>query len=113
MTHAKLAVFIEKDIVDATDIGTDLVKITKGSPERFEAMVRNDNGSADIRSRPMWQAGWEASVTIRFDGDMFTVDDVANLLARVGAQIGVGEGRADSKDSCGQGWGFFEIVNKG
>lgn len=111
MTHAKLALFVEGNAHDATDIGTDLVAITKGKPKRFEAMVRNDSGVADIRSRPMWQAGWEASLTIRFDGDMFTLDDVTNLLARAGAQIGVGEGRADSKGSCGVGWGFFELVN--
>jgi hypothetical protein len=111
MTHAKLALKIIADTHDATDIGTDLVAITKGKPKRFEAMVRNDSGVADIRSRPMWAPGWEASVTIEFDADMFTVEDVSNLLARVGCQIGVGEGRADSKDSCGMGWGSFELVN--
>jgi hypothetical protein len=109
MTRGKIALFVMSDINDGA---TDLVKITKGKPKQFEAAVRNDNGSIDIRSRPIWAEGWEATVQVRFDADMFTVTDIANLMARVGAQVGVGEGRADSKDSCGQGWGFFEIVNK-
>lgn len=111
MTHAKIGLFIVQDGKDADDIGTPLVKITNGKPRYFESPVRNDNGSADIRARPMWEEGWEATIRIRFDADMFTVEDATNLLARVGAQIGVGEGRADSKDSCGMGWGFFDVVN--
>lgn len=110
MTRGKLAFFILKDIVDKSD-GTQMVKITKGKPKRFEQMVRNDNGSADIRSRPKWDEGWEATVSVRFDADLFTVQDISNLMARVGAQVGVGEGRPDSKDSCGMGWGLFEVVS--
>jgi len=32
------------------------------------------------------------------------------LLARVGMQVGIGEGRPDSKNSAGMGWGLFEVV---
>lgn len=109
MTHAKSAVFIEKDFIDATDIGTPLVQITKGEPKYFEATVRNDNGSADIRARPLWEEGWEAQVRVRFDADMLTLEDVSNLLMRAGMQVGIGEGRAGSKDTAGQGWGFFKV----
>ena len=110
MTHAKLGVFILADGYDRVD-ASPLVKITKGKPEYFEAPVKNDNGVADLRARPKWGPGWEAMVRIRYDADMFTATDVANLLARVGVQVGIGEGRPNSKDSTGCAWGTFEVVN--
>lgn len=110
MTHAKLSVFVEADGFDRAD-GTPLIRITKGEPEYAEHMVRNETGVADIRPRPMWREGWEATVRVKFDGDQFTLTDVANLLMRVGVQVGVGEGRPDSKKSTGMGWGTFELVN--
>jgi len=110
MTLAKLSVFIEADGFDANE-GTPLVKITKGEPEYCEHSVRIQM-TTDIRVRAMWREGWQAKLRVRFDADQFTVEDVANLLNRVGAQVGIGEGRPDSKTSCGMGWGMFEIVNK-
>lgn len=111
MTLAKLAIFVEADGFDADD-GTPLVKITKGKPHYHEAAVRLETGVVDIRPRPMWDAGWEADLRIRFDADVFTLMDVANLMARVGGQVGIGEGRPGSKESCGQGWGLFSVGEK-
>ena len=111
MTHAKLAVKVLEDGFDADD-ASPLVKITKGKPQYFESPVRNATGVADIRARPMWKPGWEAVVTIQFDADQFSLDDVGNLMARVGLQVGIGEGRPDSKKSAGMGWGLFSLVNK-
>lgn len=108
MTKAKLAVFIEADGFDNED-GTPLVKISKGEPKYFESLVRLETGVADIRARPMWDPGWESNVRVRYDADMFTTEDVANLMTRAGMQVGVGEGRPDSKSSCGMGWGTFEV----
>lgn len=111
MTHAKLAMFVEQDGFDETD-RTPLVRILKGEPEYHETFVRNETGVADIRPRPMWEPGWEADVRIRFDSHMFTITDVANLLMRAGMQVGIGEGRPDSRKSAGQGWGMFELVEQ-
>ncbi len=111
MTLAKLSIFIEADGFDKAD-ATPLVKITKGEPEYFESLVRVANGAPDIRPRGMWQPGWEANLRIRFDADQFTIEDVSNLLMRVGLQVGIGEGRPDSKMSTGMGWGMFEVVNE-
>ena len=108
MTKAKLAMFVEPDGFDKTD-ASPLVRIVKGKPKYYEAPVRLPTGVIDLRARPMWDPGWEADVRIRFDADMFTLDDVANLLYRVGQQVGIGEGRHDSRKSTGQGWGVFEI----
>lgn len=110
MTLAKLSIFVEADGYERDRFGVQpLVKITKGKPKRTDFAVRNATGVADIRPRPMWDEGWEAVVTIRYDADQFTLDDVTNLLARMGEQVGIGAGRPDSKDSSGMGWGTFSI----
>ncbi|MEK9724888.1 MAG: hypothetical protein VW405_15580 [Rhodospirillaceae bacterium] len=110
MTRAKLSVFVEPDGFDVLD-GTPLVRITKGAPEKYTTHARNESGVIDIRCRPMWRDGWEAVLTVRHDAGTLTVEDVTNLLARAGLQVGIGEGRPDSKKSCGLGFGLFEIVN--
>jgi hypothetical protein len=107
MTLAKLSLFIIADGIDKVD-GIPLVKF-EGTPERVDMAVRNATGVADIRVRPMWRE-WTMSLTIRYDGDQFTAQDVTNLLSRVGMQVGIGEGRPDSRESAGLGWGTFEIV---
>jgi len=109
MTLGKMSVFTEADGFDRDD-GTPLVKITKGKPHYHEYPVKNASGVADIRPRAMWEPGWEATVTVRFDGDQFTEEDVANLLMRVGLQVGIGEGRHDSRMGTGMGWGEFELI---
>lgn len=106
MTLAKLSVFVEADGFDAVD-GVPLIKIN-GTPERIDMAVRNATGVADIRVRPMWRE-WSADLRIRYDADQFTLNDVTNLLARVGMQVGIGEGRPDSRESAGLGWGLFRI----
>jgi len=110
MTHAKLAVFIEADGF-GTD-GTPLVRITKGKPEYYEAPVRNATGVCDLRARPMWREGWQSVLRIRYDADVFSPDDVINLLERAGQQVGIGEGRADSRKSCGLDFGFFTVTKR-
>ena len=110
MTLAKLSVFVEADGFDADD-ATPLVKITKGKPEYFESVMHIQQ-TIDIRPRPKWSPGWEAEVRIRYDADQFTVEDVTNLMVRVGKQVGIGEGRPDSKSSAGVCWGLFEVINE-
>ena len=107
MTLAKMSIFTEPDGFDVVD-GQPLVKIIKGEPAYCEHMVRIQQ-TVDLRSRAMWQPGWQALVRIRFDLDQFSLTDVTNLMHRVGAQVGLGEGRADSRSSTGMGWGFFTI----
>jgi hypothetical protein len=111
MTRSKISVFCEPDGIDRED-GTPLVKITKGNPYQFEQAVRISGSTTDLHARAAWKPGWEMEPIIRFDGDQFSTEDVANLIMRAGAQIGIGEGRFDSKNSCGQGWGQFDLVEK-
>lgn len=108
MTLAKLALFVLADDVDVDD-ASPLVLFTKGEPEQLESFTRNQTGVADIRVRGKWAAGWEMRLRVQYDADLFEEKDVRNLLMRVGVQVGIGAGRPDSKTSCGQGWGTFEI----
>lgn len=107
MTLAKLTVFTLADGYDKVD-GTPLVRITKGEPKMWIAPVSNATGVLDLRARPKWDE-WQAVLTIQYDTDQFSASDVVNLLTRVGLQVGIGEGRNDSKRSCGLGLGCFRI----
>ena len=106
MTLAKLSVFVEADGIDKVD-GIPLIRF-EGTPERHEMAARVGIDGTDIRIRPMWRK-WEADLRIRFDADQFTLTDIANLLERVGMQVGIGEGRPDSRSSAGLGWGTFAV----
>jgi hypothetical protein len=108
MTLAKLSVFIEADGLDKVS-GQPLVKLDIGEPELHIAAVRNASGVLDLRARPMWRK-WGLTLRVKYDADVFSAEDVANLLSRVGQQVGIGEGRADSRESSGMGWGSFSVT---
>jgi hypothetical protein len=107
MTLAKLSVFVEADGFDLQD-GIPLVRVY-GKSETFTAHTRNATGVVDVRSRPMYRE-WAIKLRVRYDADQFTAQDVYNLIARVGGQVGLCEGRPDSKSSAGCGFGTFEVV---
>jgi hypothetical protein len=83
-----------------------------GTRERFDSYPRiPGRGGATVpqlRVRSMWKE-WYANVTVTWDDDQFHVTDIANLLARAGIQVGVGEGRPLSRNSSGMGWGTFTV----
>ncbi len=106
MTLAKLSIFCEEDGLDSID-ETPLVRL-EGKPTMSIDPVRNANGSCDLRARAKFSK-WKASVRIRFDEDQFSLVDVANLFNRVARQVGIGEGRPDSKKSAGMGLGLFKL----
>tara|TARA_R100000734_G_C3293357_1_gene84855 strand:+ start:327 stop:968 length:642 start_codon:yes stop_codon:yes gene_type:complete len=108
MTHAKLAFMVLADGFDKVD-GAPLVKLTEGKAEKWVAPTRNATGVIDLRSRPMYRK-WGTTLKIRYDAGMLSETDIVNLIARVGMQVGIGEGRPDSKQSAGLGFGLFEIV---
>jgi hypothetical protein len=105
MTLAKLSVFVLEDGRDILNPLYPLVRID-GKSERTELIGRTETGVAMLTIRPMYFP-WSANLRIRFDADQFKVQDVANLLSRVGEQVGICEGRPDSKNSAGMGWGTF------
>lgn len=108
MTLAKMSVFVEADGWDAKEPQIPLVRII-GTPTKQEDMARVETGQPYVCVRAAYH-DWAASIRIRWDGDQFTVEDISSLLMRVGMQVGIGEGRPDSKNSAGMGWGLFEVV---
>ena len=107
MTLAKLSIFVEAEGRDAAEPQIPLVRII-GKPAKQEDMARVETGQPYVTVRAAYY-DWKAVVRIRWDTDQFTIEDITNLLSRVGAQVGIGEGRPDSKKSAGMGWGMFEI----
>lgn len=110
MTLAKLSLFVEADGRDATEPEFGLIRIY-GTPRKLESVARVETGQAYITIRPCYDE-WSAKVRVRYDADQFTLEDVSNLLARVGEQVGIGEGRPDSKNSAGMNWGTFQIEHE-
>lgn len=110
MTLAKLSIFVIADGWDKLEPQIPLVRIY-GKAVRQDDIGRTSTGEILLINRPAYH-NWSAKIRIRWDGDQFTVADIANLLTRVGMQVGIGEGRPDSKNSAGMGWGLFEVVNK-
>jgi hypothetical protein len=107
MTRARMSIFIEADGLDAED-GSPLVRID-GEPEMSTMTTRNATGVVDVRARPMWRR-WSVDVVVNYDADQFNANDVVNLMARAGQQVGIGEGRPFSRQSNGLGFGTFRIA---
>jgi hypothetical protein len=107
MTLAKLSIFIEPDGYDAKEPQIPLVRIY-GKALKQEDIARVETGQPYVTVRAAYH-NWTAKLRIRWDADQFTLTDLTNLLARAGLQVGIGEGRPDSKNSAGMGWGLFRI----
>jgi len=108
MTLAKLSVWVIADGVDALEPQIPLIRIY-GKAIKQEDVARVETGQPYITVRAAYH-DWKAKLRIRFDSDQFTAEDISNLLMRAGMQVGIGEGRPDSKNSAGMGWGLFEVV---
>ncbi len=107
MTLAKMSIFVIADGHDAKEPQIPLIRIY-GDPVRQDDTARLPNGSFYVTVRPAYH-DWSAKVRIRWDADQFSLADITNLMTRVGYQVGIGEGRPDSRESCGCGWGTFDV----
>lgn len=107
MTLAKMSIFVIADGWDASEPQIPLVRIY-GKATKQSDMARVETGQPYVTTRAAYH-DWSAKVKIRFDADQFSIGDVSNLLSRVGMQVGLCEGRPDSKNSAGMGWGLFEL----
>jgi len=107
MTLAKLSVFVIQDGWDKDEPQIPLIRIY-GDPKMQKDIARTSTGQPYVTIRAVYHE-WKLKIKIMFDADQFTLDDVTNLLHRVGLQVGLGEGRPDSKKSVGMGWGLFRV----
>lgn len=107
MTLAKMSVFVEADGWDKEEPQIPLIRII-GKAVRQDDMARVETGQPYVTIRAAYH-DWKAKINIRWDADQFTLGDISSLLSRVGQQVGIGEGRPDSKNSAGCGWGTFDL----
>lgn len=81
----------------------DLV-IIKGEPSMREDMVRLNGATADIRYRGEFRS-WEVDLTVQFNADLISHEQLVNLFEGAGFSVGVGEWRIEKNGN----FGCFEI----
>ncbi|WCM88821.1 hypothetical protein [Acidovorax sp. NCPPB 3576] len=77
----------------------DMVKL-EGEPAPREDMVRVGMGTADIRYRGEFRQ-WAAEITVRFNRNVLSAEQIVNLFNTGGFAIGVGEWRPQRDGSFG------------
>lgn len=77
----------------------DLVKI-EGEPSPREDMVRVGMGTADIRYRGEFRS-WATEITLRYNANVLSPEQIANLFNTAGFAVGVGEWRPQRDGSFG------------
>lgn len=77
----------------------DMVEI-KGTPTMREDMVRIGMGTADIRYRGEFKE-WSAELTIRYNPNVMSAEQIVNLINMGGFANGIGEWRPSKDGSFG------------
>lgn len=77
----------------------DLVKII-GTPTMREDMVKIGPGTADIRYRGEFKE-WSCKIRLRYNQNVLSLEQIANLFNTAGFAIGVGEWRPERNGSFG------------
>lgn len=77
----------------------DMVEIN-GTPEMREDMARVGMGTADLRYRGEFKK-WSCELTIRYNANVLSPEQIANLFNTGGFAIGVGEWRPQRDGSFG------------
>lgn len=83
----------------AFHINGELAKI-EGIPTMREDMVRIGMGTADIRHRGEFKK-WATELTIRYNANVLSLEQIVNLFSTAGFAIGVGEWRPQKDGSYG------------
>jgi hypothetical protein len=83
----------------AFHINGELAEII-GEPTGREDMVRIGMGTADLRYRGEFKS-WKTTFTIRYNKNVLSMEQIANLFRTAGFAIGVGEWRPEKNGSHG------------
>lgn len=106
MASLKAAVFIVKD--GESESGTPLVKID-GKPRMSFEMGRTKTGQPKPMFRPMYMP-WSCELTVDFNLHILgSVENCVNLVSLAG-DCGVGDTRANAKESVTQSGGRWEVT---
>lgn len=79
----------------------EFIRILGSEPRPREDMVRVGMGTADIRYRGEFFP-WYVVVTMKFNGNVLSAEQVTNLLNTAGFGVGVGEWRPERDGSYGR-----------
>lgn len=85
----------------AFHVDGELVKIEGDEPVMREDMVRLQGGVADIRYRGAFNE-WYADLTIAYNADVISPEQVANVFNIAGFGVGVGEWRPERNGQYGR-----------
>lgn len=72
-------------------------------------LVRLETGVADIRFRPEWTE-WECDLTVEYNANVITLEQLVNLFHQGGYGSGIGEWRPSSPVCRSGEYGRFKIV---
>jgi hypothetical protein len=90
----------------AFHVNGELVKIeSDDEPEMLENMVRVSNGAADLRYRGAFP-NWRAKLSVTYNADAFSLEQIFNLYNLAGFGVGIGEYRPEKNG----GWGRFHVA---
>jgi len=104
MTDVRANLFVEAD-----DVEKNLVEI-KGKYRMRTDHVRIGQGTTDLRYRPEYLE-WECVLTISFNKNVLSLDQIFTMVHAAGYGCGIGENRPER----GGDWGRFalkDLVNK-
>lgn len=91
----------------AFHIEGELAQIIGPEPRMREDMVRVGMGTADIRYRgEFWP--WAVKLTVSFNGNVLSAEQIMNLLNTAGFGVGVGEWRPERDGQNGR----FHVANE-
>lgn len=85
--------------------GNRLVLLNYDKEEMREDIIRVANGNPDIRWRPQY-TNWWCDLTLVYDPDNISAEQVANLVARAGFHVGICENRPEKEGE----WGQFSVT---
>ena len=98
MTDARQMFNVQSDGI--SDRGQGLVAI-EGKPLMREDVVRLQGNKADLRYRAEYK-GWKTTLTVEFDADQMSAQQIVNLFARAGVGVGVGDWRPEKNGPFGR-----------
>jgi hypothetical protein len=87
--------------------GQDMVTLRKAKPHMRTDWVRLKSGGADMRYRAEYPT-WEATLTVEFNTNKMTTEQVVALLATAGHYNGIGEWRPQKSGNI---YGRFEVLS--
>lgn len=97
MTTIRASIFIVGD-------GDGLIPVDYKTEEKRKDMVKIGMGTADVRYRGQVK-GWSMTFPIKFNADVFSLEQVMNLVQTAGFSVGIGEWRPERNGD----FGCFEI----